>query len=348
MNATNLPKLRLEARKRIRRTLEEAQAQLRDAVVEWALKAKLNPTSIKGRLKDRKTLLKHSSAEHRNAAMTIYLDVMAWEYMCTRPVNDFEGLIARIGHAAKRAVNGDDAVVEARMRYWVAEARERAEIGMLDSTIPIKIDPRQVETFRELRTDFENLRSKSDFYALVDGVHANIVTDGRVPEDQRGDHRRTFNRLARRAMAALGLKFADPTRAEFYWIHLLRQESPRFGRGSTRMPHLLLASEEFFTELETRALEKSEKAPVAPRPTTPKGRPSQGEEFLNRAKWLADRLRERGWDKNDLSRQRGPDRKTVQKILDGLPVREDVLEKVAVALASKCGGQVELIEIPND
>lgn len=75
-------------------------------------------------------------------------------------------------------------------------------------------------------------------------------------------------------------------------------------------------------------------------------------QFPNRAAWLKDRLRERSWNKNDLSRHGGPDRKTVQKILNGQQIREEGLEKVATALskahASKKLPQVALLDIPQD
>ena len=56
-------------------------------------------------------------------------------------------------------------------------------------------------------------------------------------------------------------------------------------------------------------------------------------EFPKRAAWLSDRLRERSWNKHDVSRQRGPDHKTVQKILDGKQVRADILAKLTEALS---------------
>jgi len=70
-------------------------------------------------------------------------------------------------------------------------------------------------------------------------------------------------------------------------------------------------------------------------------------EFPNRASWLSLRLRERAWDHNDPWRHSGPDRKTVDKILAGQRVREDVLEKLCIALSAK-NGKVQLLDIPND
>jgi len=70
-------------------------------------------------------------------------------------------------------------------------------------------------------------------------------------------------------------------------------------------------------------------------------------QFPNRASWLAERLYERSWNKHDVWRRSGPDHKTIQKILDGERVREDVLEKLAKALSQK-GRTVEVTEIPRD
>ena len=87
----------------------------------------------------------------------------------------------------------------------------------------------------------------------------------------------------------------------------------------------------------------------------PKPMPAEGKDaltrqpFSNRASWLKERLQERSWNKHDLSRHGygGPDHKTVQKILDGLPVREDVLHKVADALAKR-KRTVTVLDIPQD
>jgi hypothetical protein len=70
-------------------------------------------------------------------------------------------------------------------------------------------------------------------------------------------------------------------------------------------------------------------------------------EFPKRAAWLKDRLAERAWNRNDLVRHSGPDRKTVDKILHGVGVREDVLDKLARALSKKCG-EISILDIPSD
>jgi len=69
--------------------------------------------------------------------------------------------------------------------------------------------------------------------------------------------------------------------------------------------------------------------------------------YPNRAAWLRERLKERAWNKNDIRRFGGPDRRTIQRVLDGLRVREDGLEQLAVALSKK-GGKVAVVEIPSD
>lgn len=72
-------------------------------------------------------------------------------------------------------------------------------------------------------------------------------------------------------------------------------------------------------------------------------------DFPNRAKWLKERLKERGWDWNEPNRHGGPDRKTVKKILNGRFVREDMLEKIVVALnRKKVGKTIALLDVPSD
>jgi hypothetical protein len=71
-------------------------------------------------------------------------------------------------------------------------------------------------------------------------------------------------------------------------------------------------------------------------------------DFHNRAVWLQKELAARAWNKHDLYRYGGPDNKSVQKILDGFKVREDVLEKVANALSKKHNNNVNLLDIPQD
>jgi hypothetical protein len=68
--------------------------------------------------------------------------------------------------------------------------------------------------------------------------------------------------------------------------------------------------------------------------------------FPERAEWLRIRLIERGWNRHDPLRQRGPDPKTIDKILAGGAVREDVQEKLANALSTKYA-KVNLLDIPQ-
>ena len=69
--------------------------------------------------------------------------------------------------------------------------------------------------------------------------------------------------------------------------------------------------------------------------------------FPARASWLKDRLLERGWSNSDPSGHEGPDRKTVQKILRGDAVRNDVLQKLADAL-SRRHGKTSVLDVPQD
>jgi hypothetical protein len=73
--------------------------------------------------------------------------------------------------------------------------------------------------------------------------------------------------------------------------------------------------------------------------------------FPVRALWLKERLDERAWNKHDVSRHSGPNHKSVQKILDGYSVREDLLEKLANALSQSSSSQkrsaVNILDIPR-
>ena len=76
----------------------------------------------------------------------------------------------------------------------------------------------------------------------------------------------------------------------------------------------------------------------------------EGEErFPERANWLRRQLAARHWGAEHVIRHNGPDRKTLNKILAGKPVREDVLARLAAALsASKKAPQVSVADIPNN
>lgn len=78
--------------------------------------------------------------------------------------------------------------------------------------------------------------------------------------------------------------------------------------------------------------------------------PGQLERFPNRANWLSQCLKDRGWDKNSLRVRGGPDRKTIQKILDGEHVSERSIEKTINALNKKSKPGSELLEhhVPSD
>jgi hypothetical protein len=70
--------------------------------------------------------------------------------------------------------------------------------------------------------------------------------------------------------------------------------------------------------------------------------------FLNRASWLKERLLERGWSHSDPSKFGGPDRKSIEKIIRGEPVGNNVLEKLAKALSSQKLTKVTVFDIPQN
>jgi hypothetical protein len=73
-------------------------------------------------------------------------------------------------------------------------------------------------------------------------------------------------------------------------------------------------------------------------------------QFPKRAIWLHDRLKERVWDHNEPYRHGGPDRKIVQKILNGDFVRPDTLRKLIHSLNQhKFNGKTILAsDVPSD
>jgi hypothetical protein len=70
--------------------------------------------------------------------------------------------------------------------------------------------------------------------------------------------------------------------------------------------------------------------PTAPEPKRTSRNLEQ--RFPNRARWLRDRLRERGWSTNKPSGFGGPDHKTIKRILEGQPVQDGTIDKLLVAL----------------
>ncbi|HJZ11882.1 MAG TPA: hypothetical protein VJ521_07020 [Acidobacteriota bacterium] len=70
-------------------------------------------------------------------------------------------------------------------------------------------------------------------------------------------------------------------------------------------------------------------------------------EYPGRAAWLKGQMRLRSWNKHDVERHGGPNNKTVQRILNGVDVRVDVLEKLAAALC-KNGDKIESTDIPEN
>jgi len=71
--------------------------------------------------------------------------------------------------------------------------------------------------------------------------------------------------------------------------------------------------------------------------------------FPKRAAWLRERLDEREWSKHDLNAQRGPDHKTIQKILNGKQVQGLVIERTVRALNKHPrAARVAISSVPND
>lgn len=89
-------------------------------------------------------------------------------------------------------------------------------------------------------------------------------------------------------------------------------------------------------QYERRAIEKASASP----PTAATQSKTAG--------WLADRLKDRGWDHNTLEKFNGPDRKTTLKVLAGKGTTAKVLKKIVDALNShNKASKVSLDQIPK-
>lgn len=70
-------------------------------------------------------------------------------------------------------------------------------------------------------------------------------------------------------------------------------------------------------------------------------------EFPKRAEWVKEALCIRAWSTHDVERNRGPEHRTMAKILSGYGVRPDVLERLVTSLSSY-RETVRLSDVPND
>jgi hypothetical protein len=76
---------------------------------------------------------------------------------------------------------------------------------------------------------------------------------------------------------------------------------------------------------------------------------SDGPKFPQRAAWLTERLRERGWDHNTLEKFNGPDHKTTLKVLAGEKTIRKVIGKIVSGLNShRSARRVSVDEIPDN
>jgi hypothetical protein len=220
--------------------------------------------------------------------------------------------------------------------------------------------------WRELGARFAELTSdgKADFDAEHDA-------SGRWFFKRTSDEAvlRCFTTSAERAAALLGCP--PETLSVSFWLDELKRNGTHYefafiiGPGWHGEPgdyeawgiirRVCFASADYCYRLETYAI-ASERPPNptlqnttnsgSERALLPDPKPHE-RLFRERAKWLKDQLKERAWDRNDPARHLGPDPKTIDRILKGLTVRADVLERLANALSTK-GDTVKPVDIPDD
>jgi hypothetical protein len=245
LDDSQLPELAPDAAQRIAEVLKEARAHVSE-----------NPNETRV-----------------TQAMALYLDSIAWEYALTQSSTVFEALIDGISAKARGEFAGDLAVAEDRKRYWIKEAQERAANEIVGREIPVRVAAHQVPVFHDLELQFRALPSaRGDLHAVFfDEVRFNVFSENPDPTEDILE-RQKFELLARQAMAALGFRFADSSRAIFYWLQFLKQKSPHFKQWKCH--RLCAASADFCAELKTRARESTPReneggnAEVGPLPKT--------------------------------------------------------------------------------
>jgi hypothetical protein len=148
----------------------------------------------------------------------------------------------------------------------------------------------------------------------------------------------------------------------YRWLDSLQRQAAadmtsRVESVPSRPSETARAFEEFIHE--TRLNEMRESAKRNPPQSAPvterrKKAPSEPAGLTHRASWTRARLRERAfhgrpWDHNTPQGFGGPDRKTMKRILAGLPVHEGTIEKLLTALNKKeVGRPIELSDVPSD
>jgi hypothetical protein len=166
----------------------------------------------------------------------------------------------------------------------------------------------------------------------------------------------SFNACIRKAYLACTREGLSPESAEalvvhwglkLKWLRPYRQTGRqvrwRFeGVTPTKPPSTVPASQPISEALWRAEIAKlvADLKGKAPRTTAKQAR------FTVRASWLRAELARPKWNKPDLAGFGGPHHKTTQKVLDGLPVRDGVLQKIAIALSAWEGAkEVSVIEI---
>lgn len=166
----------------------------------------------------------------------------------------------------------------------------------------------------------------------LDGEQADrwIVSGG--PDDPLARARLQHDFRAEALVAAVGADEADATTTdqaalEAWFDLIVRTNSPHFRLGGV-LEHLPQASADACVTLASQVYRnecaKPRKA-MSPEQTT------QQTQFLNRAAWLATKM-ETGFTAYRIRADEGPDKKTINRILEGKGVQSATLDKLAKAL----------------
>ncbi len=255
-------------------------------------------------------------------------------------------------HATRQQIENfaNDAFSVARDRILADYAQKLSQVrrtGNRGAYLParIELEKERLRTLILARADawleaFELFGVPSDAQAEKDLQTCALQMAGGSIAAVRGDLRLRAGRL----------RIAEEGRGIPWHLEIERSMNTTLKEGALRLRRQQVTSKyaKGPSQRELPAEGRAEAPPKRPGTAVPSSnKASLKPTFPKRASWLKERLRERSWNKHDLARQRGPDHKTTQKVLGGLSVREDVLEKLATALSRKVT-KVAVLDIPQD
>jgi hypothetical protein len=154
---------------------------------------------------------------------------------------------------------------------------------------------------------------------------------------------------ARVILGVLQIEYGKVVRGEQEYRDWIDNEIEALGNSlQLSMAQRRSLKSEFFFPIDA-PLPEAQPRPSSQVSRTHEPRQPGADTAFRRAAWVKDRLIERKWDHNRPQEFGGPDRKTMKKLLAGLPVHDGTLDKLIVALNKLPRGKtLAPADIPND